>query len=77
MSPTDRAADFGGVDLRLREILAPLATRLVATKDGPDGLALEIRGLFAELERLTKAGFERYLALAEDVAREKAQPGVR
>jgi hypothetical protein len=130
LSPTERDADFGAVDLRLREILAPLRSRLVATKDGPGGLALEIPGLegkpwgyvagirrgkryvsyylmsvyafpdlldglspelrrrmqgkscfnfttvdeplFAELDRLTKAGFERYLALAKEVAQEKA-----
>ena len=38
-------ADFAAVDKRLREILEPLRARLVATKDGPDGLALEIPGL--------------------------------
>jgi hypothetical protein len=38
-------ADFATVDGRLREILEPLRSKLVATKDGPDGLALEISGL--------------------------------
>jgi hypothetical protein len=133
LSPTEQGRDFGAVDRRLREILAPLRSRLIATKDGPDGLALEIPGLegtpwgyvagirrgkryvsyylmsvyafpdlvdglspelrrrmqgkscfnfttvderlFAELARVTEAGFEPYLALAADVAREKAQPG--
>jgi hypothetical protein len=37
--------DFAAVDRRLREILEPYRTRLVATKDGPGGLALEIPGL--------------------------------
>ena len=128
-------ADFAAVDRRLREILAPLRSRLVATKDGPDGLALEIPGLegkpygyvagirvgkryvsyylmaayafpdltagmspelgrrkqgkscfnftavderlFAELEGITLAGFERYLALAAEVANEKSPAGSR
>lgn len=38
-------ADFAAVDRRLREILEPLRSELVATKDGPDGLTLEIPGL--------------------------------
>jgi hypothetical protein len=124
------ASDFAAVDRRLREILAPLRSRLVATKDGPGGLTLEIPGLegrpwgyvagtrvgksyvsfylmpvyafpdlseglspelqrrrqgkscfnfksvdeplFAELGRVTQAGFERYLALAAEVAKEKS-----
>jgi hypothetical protein len=37
--------DFAAVDRRLREILEPLRSRLVATKDGPDGLILQIPGL--------------------------------
>jgi hypothetical protein len=37
--------DFAAVDRRLREILEPYRSRLVATKDGPGGLALEIPGL--------------------------------
>ncbi len=37
--------DFGTVEGRLREILEPYRGRLVATKDGPDGLTLEIPGL--------------------------------
>ena len=122
-------ADFDSVDRRLREILQPLRSRLVATKDGPGGLSLEIPGLegkpygyvagirrgkryvsyylmpvyafpdllesmspalrrrmqgkscfnftsvdeplFAELDRVTKAGFEPFLAMAKDVANEK------
>jgi hypothetical protein len=126
---TRTGTDFAAVDQRLREILAPLRSRLVATKDGPDGLALEIAGLegkpwgyvagirmgkryvsyylmsvyafpdlleslsprlrkrmqgkscfnfttvdealFEELDRVTQSGFERFLALAEDVARQK------
>jgi hypothetical protein len=122
-------ADFEAVDRRLREILLPLRSTLVATKDGPDGLSLEIPGfegkpygyvagirrgkryvsyylmpvyafpdlfefmspelrrrmqgkscfnftkvdepLFAELERVTTAGLEPYVALATDVAIEK------
>jgi len=37
--------DFGTVEGRLREVLEPYRGRLVATKDGPDGLTLEIPGL--------------------------------
>ena len=37
--------DFGTVERRLREILEPYRGRLVATKDGPDGITLEIPGL--------------------------------
>jgi hypothetical protein len=37
--------DFEAVDHRLRAILAPYRSRLVATMDGPDGLVLEIPGL--------------------------------
>ena len=36
---------FADVDRRLREILEPLRSRLVATKDSPTGLTLEIPGL--------------------------------
>jgi hypothetical protein len=122
-------ADFDAVDRRLREILKPLRSKLVATKDGPDGLSLEIPGfegkpygyvagirrgkryvsyylmsvyafpdlresmspalrrrmqgkscfnfttvdepLFAELDRVTQAGFEPFLAMAKDVANQK------
>jgi len=39
------APDFAAVDRRLREILEPLRSRLVATKDGPEGLILEIPGM--------------------------------
>ena len=39
------SADFDGVDRRLRAILDPLRPRLTASKDGPDGLVLEIPGL--------------------------------
>lgn len=121
--------NFAAVDRRLREIVAPLRSRLVATRDGPEGLALEIPGLegkpwgyvagirlgkryvsyylmsvyafpdlvdsmspelrrrmqgkscfnfttvdeplFAELDRITHAGLERFLALASDVANQK------
>ena len=128
-------ADFDAVDRRLREIVEPLRSRLVATKDGPDGLSLEIPGLegkpygyvagirrgkryvsyylmpvyafpdllesmspelrrrmqgkscfnftkideplFAELERVTTAGLEPYLALASEVADEKRRPRSR
>ena len=38
-------ADFGEVDRRLRQILEPFRARLVASKDGPEGLVLEIPGL--------------------------------
>jgi hypothetical protein len=37
--------DFSAVAARLREILLPYRDRLVATKDGPGGIALEIAGL--------------------------------
>jgi len=37
--------EFATVEGRLREILEPYRGRLVATKDGPDGLTLEIPGL--------------------------------
>lgn len=43
-SVRDRS-DFVEVDRRLRELLDPLRSRLVATKDGPEGMALEIPGL--------------------------------
>ena len=39
------APDFDGVDRRLRAILDPLRPRLTASKEGPDGLVLEIAGL--------------------------------
>jgi len=38
-------ADLNAVHDRLREVLAPYRETLVATKDGPGGLALEIPGL--------------------------------
>lgn len=41
----DRTDDFAAVDRRLRGILEPYLSRLVATKDGPGGLTLEIPGL--------------------------------
>lgn len=134
--PTTRAStDFAAVDRRLREIVAPLRSRLVATRDGPGGLALEIPGLegkpwgyvagirvgkryvsyylmsvyafpdlmdsmsaglrrrmqgkscfnfttvdeplFEELDRVTQAGFERFLALAKDVADQKQSASSR
>jgi hypothetical protein len=40
-----RAASFDAVEQRLREILEPLRGRLVATRDRPGDLALEIPGL--------------------------------
>jgi hypothetical protein len=122
-------ADFAAVDRRLREILEPIRSKLVATKDGPDGLILQIPGLedkpwgyvagirlgkryvsfylmsvyaspdllesmspelrrrmqgkscfnfttvdetlFAELARITEAGFEPYLAMAAEVDKQK------
>ncbi len=49
MPPTERReramSDFAAVDGRLRAILEPLRSRLVATRDGPDGLTLEVPGL--------------------------------
>ena len=38
-------ADLDAVHDRLREVLAPYRETLVATKDGPGGLSLEIPGL--------------------------------
>ena len=38
-------ADLEAIQDRLREILAPYRDSLVATKDGPGGLSLEIPGL--------------------------------
>jgi len=38
-------ADLSAVHDRLRDILAPYRQSLVATKDGPGGLALELPGL--------------------------------
>ena len=38
-------ADLNAVHDRLREVLAPYRETLVATKDGPGGLSLEIPGL--------------------------------
>ena len=42
---TSSKTDFASVDRRLREILQPLRARLVATREGPGGLVLEIPGL--------------------------------
>ena len=125
-SPAPADTKFAEVDRRLRKIIDPYRSRLVATKDGPGGLTLEIPGyegkpwgyvagvrpgkryvsfylmsvyafpelrasmspelqrrmqgkscfnfstvdeaLFAELEQVTAAGFDRYLALANEVA---------
>lgn len=39
-----QAEHFAAIDRRLREILQPLRERLVATKDAPEGLTLEIPG---------------------------------
>jgi hypothetical protein len=124
-------ADFAAVEQRLREILQPLRSRLVATSDGPGGLVLQIPGLegkpwgyvagirpgkryvsfylmsvyaspevaasmspelrrrmqgkscfnftsvdetlFAELARITEAGFEPYLAIASEAAKKKTR----
>ena len=41
----EASPEFDAVERRLREILRPLRDRLVTTKDGPGGLALEIAGL--------------------------------
>lgn len=38
-------ADLAAVHARLRDILAPFRDGFVATKDGPQGLALEVPGL--------------------------------
>ena len=40
-----KAAGFAAVEARLREILQPLRSQLVATRDRPGDLALEIPGL--------------------------------
>ena len=40
-----KAAGFAAVEARLREILEPLRSKLVATRDQPGDLALEIPGL--------------------------------
>jgi len=40
-------SDFDAVLGRLREILEPLRPRLSVTKDGPDGVVMEIPGLEA------------------------------
>jgi hypothetical protein len=40
-----KAAGFATVEARLREILEPLRSKLVATRDQPGDLALEIPGL--------------------------------
>jgi hypothetical protein len=39
------APDFDAVDRRLRRILDPLRPRLTVSRDGPDGLVLEVPGL--------------------------------
>ena len=47
MPPTERSTaslDFAGVIARFREILEPLRPRVSVTKDGLDGLAMEIPG---------------------------------
>ena len=39
-------SDFGGVHERLKAILTPYASdELIVTKDGPAGMALEVKGL--------------------------------
>jgi len=47
MATTDerQAAAFTEIEDRLREIVEPLRSKLVATRDGPGDLALEIPGL--------------------------------
>ena len=45
MTEDRNAAGFGAVEARLREILEPLRAKLVATRDRPGDLALEIPGL--------------------------------
>ena len=40
-----KEAAFAAIDRRLRKILEPLRSTLVATRDGPGGLTLEIPGL--------------------------------
>ena len=45
MTQDTKAAGFAAVEARLREILEPLRPKLVATRDEPGGLALEIPGL--------------------------------
>lgn len=37
--------DFAAVDRRLRQILEPLRSRFAVTKDGPEGMTVEIPGL--------------------------------
>lgn len=39
------ATDFDAVDRRLRRILDPLRPRVTVSRDGPEGLVLEIPGL--------------------------------
>ena len=40
-----KAAGFAAVEARLREVVQPLRSRLVATRDRPGDLALEVPGL--------------------------------
>jgi hypothetical protein len=37
--------DFAAVDRRLRQILEPLRSRFAVTRDGPEGMTVEIPGL--------------------------------
>lgn len=44
-SAAEVASDFDAVIARLREVLEPLRPRVSVTKDGPDGVVMEIPGL--------------------------------
>ena len=76
--------DFVTVERRLRDILEPYRSRLVAIPDLDEAISPALRRrkqgkscfnfttvdepLFAELAELLAAGFDRYLALAAEVA---------
>ena len=45
MTQDTKTAGFAAVEARLRQILEPLRAKLVATRDRPGDLALEIPGL--------------------------------
>jgi hypothetical protein len=67
-------ADLPAVHERLRDILAPYRSHLVATKDGPQGLTLEVPGLegkpwgFVAGTRLGKRYVSYYLMPVYDSA---------